>query len=69
MCYALNNMQVIATDVAWSVCVSVSVVDTFVSSAKTAEPVEMPCGVWTCVGPRNEVLGHGSPQRKGQFGG
>ena len=50
-------MRAIATDVAgtirpWSVCVSV----TTVSRAKTAEPIEMPFGVWTHVSPRNQVL-------------
>jgi len=29
-----------------------------VSPAKTAESIEMPFGLWTCVGPRNDVL-HG----------
>jgi len=28
-----------------------------VSSAKTAEPIEMPFGIWTLVGPRKHVLG------------
>jgi len=27
---------------------------------KTAEPIEMPFGLWTRVGPRNHVLDHGS---------
>jgi len=35
-----------------SVCRSV----TIVSLANTAEPIETPCGVWTRVGPRNDVL-------------
>ena len=36
------------------------------SCAKTDEPIEMPFGLWTWVGPRNHVLGHGpdAPQGK-----
>jgi len=30
--------------------------DTILSPAKTAEPIEMPFGVWTWVSPRNHVL-------------
>jgi len=38
-------MQFIATDgVAWSVCVSDNLSDTFESRAKTAEPIEMQIG-------------------------
>jgi len=48
-------MRPIATDgVASSVCLSV----TIVSPAKTAEPIEMPFGLWTWVVPWNRVL-HG----------
>ena len=44
-------MWLIATDrVAWSVCVSVSLLVTFVSPAKTAEPIEMLVGYVTQVG-------------------
>ena len=41
------------------------------SRAKTAEPIEMPSGIWTRVGPRNRVLGGGfeSPKEKRHFGG
>jgi len=43
-------MQPIDTDrVAWSVCRSV----TLVSPAKTTQPIEMPFGLWTRMGPRN----------------
>jgi len=35
-----------------SVCLSV----TLVSPAKTAEPIEMPFGLWARIGPRNHVL-------------
>jgi len=45
-------MWPILTDrVAWSVGLSV----TLVSPAKTAEPIEMPFGLWTQVGPRKHV--------------
>ena len=59
-CWALLHawsmkVRPIATDVVWSVCMCLLV--TTVSCAKTAEPVEMPFGVWTRVGPRNHVLG------------
>jgi len=30
------------------------------SCAKTAEPIEMPFGIWTRVGPRKHVLGGGA---------
>ena len=46
-------MWPIATDgVAWSVGLSVMTV----SPAEVAEPIVMPFGVWTRVGPRNYVL-------------
>ena len=53
-------MRPIVTDrVAWSViCVCLSV--TLVSPAKTTEPIEMPFGLVTPVGPRNHVLDRGS---------
>jgi len=39
-------MQPIATDrIAWSVSLSVNL--TIISSAKMAEPIEMPFGMWT----------------------
>ena len=44
---------------------------TVVSPAKTAEPIEMPFGMWTRIGPRNHVL-DGSPDpriRRGNFEG
>jgi len=47
-------MRPIATDrVAWSVRLCVRLLITFVSQAKTAEPIEMPFGRLTHVGPRN----------------
>ena len=40
---------------------------------KTAEPIEMPFGLWACMGPRNQVLDVGpdfrSTHGKGQFYG
>jgi len=58
-------MPSIATDrVAWSVGLSV----TLVSHAKTAEPIEMPFGLRTRVGPGNHALdGVQIPHGKGQF--
>jgi len=50
-------MRNIATDVAWSVGLSL----TIVSPAKTAEPVKMPFGLWTRVGPKNYHVLDGSP--------
>jgi len=51
-------MRSIVTDrIAWSVGRSV----TLVSPAKTAEPIEMPFGLWAGMGPRNHVL-VGSPE-------
>jgi len=51
-------MRPIVTDrVAWSVSLSV----TLVSSAKMAQLMEMPFGLWNRMGPRNHVL-HGSPE-------
>jgi len=53
-----------ASSVGLSLCLSV----TLVSSAKTAEPVEMPFGLRTRVSPRNHVLdGVQISLRKGQF--
>ena len=39
------------------VCLNVGRSVTAVSLAKTAEPIEMPFGIWTRVSPRNHVLG------------
>ena len=40
-------------------CVNYLLVKT-ISCAKTAEPIEMPFGIWTRVGQRNYALGGGS---------
>jgi len=38
------------------------------STAKTAEPIKMPFGMWARVGPHNHVLDEDpDPQGKGQF--
>ena len=48
-------MRLIVTDqLAWSVCRSVTVV----IPAKMAEPIEMPFGLWSRMGPMKHVL-HG----------
>ena len=41
------------------VCLSVGLSVMVVSPAKMAEPIEMPCGLETRVGPRNHVLDGG----------
>jgi len=52
--------------VAWSVGLSV----TLVSTAETAEPIEMSFGFWAQMGPRNHVLnGNPDPHRNGQLWG
>jgi len=38
------------------VCLSVSLSVTVVSHAKSADPIDMPFGLWTRVGTRNHVL-------------
>ena len=52
------------------VCLSVRPV-TLVSPAKTAEPIEMPSGLRTWLGPRDHVLDGGSdlPMERGKFWG
>jgi len=61
------QMQSIVTDqVVWSVGLSVCLSVTLVSPAKTAEPIEMPFGLRTWVGPGNHVLDGGpDPHGKG----
>jgi len=54
---AVLRMRPIVTDgVGWSLCRSVGRSVAIVSPAKTAEPIEMPFGLWTRVGPRKHVL-------------
>jgi len=58
-------MQPILTDgAAWYVCWLIIV------TAKTAEPIKMPLGLWTLMDPRNQVLVASQiPHVKGQFWG
>jgi len=54
------------------VCLSVCLSVTLVSPAKTAEPIEMPFGLRTWVGPRDHVLDGSSDPHMGRgkyFGG
>ena len=53
------------------VCLSVCLSVTLVSPAKTAEPIEMPSGLRTWLGPRDHVLDGGSdpPMGRGKFCG
>ena len=38
-----------------------------ISCAKTAEPIEMPFGIWTPVGPRKHVLGGVTLAQPGEY--
>jgi len=71
--HSTSYVQPIATDeVTWSVGLSVCQVFLFVttvSPAKTAEPTEMPVGMWTRVGPRNYVLDRVQKGRPPLIGG
>ena len=67
-------MQTVATHVALSVCLSVSLLVTTVSPTETAELVEVTFGSWTWVDLRNHVVGGDRnhpppPQGRGSFGG
>ena len=64
-------MQPIATDICGIVPVSVCLFETTMYSAKMAEPIEMPFGVETRVGPSNHVLDGGMDpsRRRDSFGG
>jgi len=65
-------MRSIVTDrVALSVCLSVCLSVTLVSPAKTPEPIKMPFGLRTQVGPGNHVLDGGPypPMGRGDFHG
>jgi len=59
-------MQPIVADVP---CLFVNMLDITVSSAKTAEPVEMLFEIWTCVNPKNHALGGGPdhPSIRGSY--
>ena len=59
-------MRPTVTDVAWSICHKCHDRE----HCKTAEPIEMPLGLWTLVGQRNHVLdGVQIPMRRGNFEG
>jgi len=67
------QVQSIATDVAWSVCLSVCLLllVTTMSCAEMDEKVKMPVWMWTRVDPRNHLLGRAqipSPRGKGNLG-
>jgi len=64
LCYVTDG-------VVWSVSWSVGLSVTIVSLAETAEPIKMPFGLWTRVGPRNYVLdgGPGPSMGRGNFQG
>jgi len=47
---------IVADGVGWSVYLSTGRSVTILSAAKTAEPIEMPFGMWTQVGTGNHVL-------------
>ena len=51
------------------VCLSVGLSVTLLSPAKTAEPIKMPFGLRTWLGPRDHVLdgGSDSPMVRGKF--
>jgi len=50
-------MRPIATDgAAWSIGRSVCLSVTTMSPAETAEPIEIPFGMWTWVNPKNHVV-------------
>jgi len=49
------------------VCLSVCLSVTIMRCAKMAEPIDMPFGLWTLVGPRNMIVGVQIPDGKGPF--
>jgi len=55
--------SIIIDRVAWSIGRSVYQPVTIVSPAKMAEPIKMPFGLWTRVGPINHVLDEGPDPR------
>ena len=66
--YTKNKIRPLTIDVAWSVCVCVSVclLDTSMSPAKTDEPIVMLFELCTRVQPRNHVLGGGPDPLRGR---
>jgi len=70
-CFAAYKMWHVVSHQYSVVCLSVCVLVTATYSTKTAEPVEVPIGVWNRVGPRNHVLDGGLdlPRGRGSFRG
>jgi len=70
-CMTSKRVLLLQSGVPWSVCRTVcrSVYrsDTIVSPSETAEPIKMPFGVWTRVGPRKRVRWGPDPRAKGRF--
>ena len=68
-CYAENNIQPFGIDIAWSVSLSVCLLDRSVTCAKTTDPINVQFGMITQVDPRNHVLcgGLDSPTIRGDF--
>jgi len=61
--------SIVRDRVAWSVCPSVCLSVTLVSPAKTAEPIEMPSGLRTWLGPRDQIVVQIPPCEEANFGG
>jgi len=57
--YCYRSISVVCLSVCLSDCLSVGLYVTQVSPAKTAQPIKMPFGLRTGVGPRNHVLDAG----------
>ena len=57
-CYRRGNVVCLSVGLSVSLSLSLAIVS-IVSPAKTAEPIEVPFGMWTPVGPRNHVLDGG----------
>ena len=64
----MHKMRPIVTAVAWSVCLSVCVLNITVSCATTAPPTEMTFGMWTS-DTKGTMVKAQTPQWKGQFWG
>jgi len=61
-CYSKHEMQSVVTELLWSVCLS---------PTETDELIEVLFGLWTWMGPSNQVIGSGSVPAMGMdtFGG
>ena len=56
-CTGCKDARTIVTDFPWYLCLCLLV--TTMHRAETAEPIVMPFGAWTWMGPKNYVLGVG----------